>query len=104
MKQAYLGIANDVEQSDDVGTASQVLENLDLSLDLLLLDGLEDLDDAFLVIDDVDAFKDFRIFSATCTQRATTLVNHAGPTQAAACFATSKTLKGDDIPILRTTS
>lgn len=39
------------------------MENLDLSLDLLLLDGLEHLDDTFLVVDDVDALKYLGILS-----------------------------------------
>lgn len=60
-----LGISDHVEQRNDVGAACQVLQDLDLSLNLLLLDGLEDLDDAFLVIDDVDAFKNFRVLAPT---------------------------------------
>jgi hypothetical protein len=35
------------------------LQDLDLSLYLLLLDRLENLDDTFLVVNDVDAFEDF---------------------------------------------
>jgi hypothetical protein len=62
---SYLRIANDVEEGDDVGAAAQVLEDFDLTLDLLLLNGLEDLDDAFLVIDYVDALKDLRVFAAS---------------------------------------
>ena len=58
-----LAVSHDVEQSDNVGAARQVLENLDLSLDLLLLDGLEHLDDAFLVINHVDALEDLRVLS-----------------------------------------
>lgn len=60
----HLRIANNVEKRDDVGAACQVLENLDLSLDLLLLNGLQDLDHAFLVVDNVDAFEYFRVLSA----------------------------------------
>ena len=37
------GIANHVEQLNDVRSASQILKNLDLALDLFLLHGLEDL-------------------------------------------------------------
>jgi hypothetical protein len=62
--ETHLAIAHNIEQTDNVGTSTQVLENLDLTLDLLLLDRLENLDDAFLVVDDVDAFKDFRVLSA----------------------------------------
>lgn len=56
-------VPNDVEQRNDVGPACQVLENLYFSLDLLLLDWLENLDDAFLVVNDVDAFEDLRVLS-----------------------------------------
>lgn len=52
------GIPNDVQQRDDVGATSQVLEDLDLSLDLLLLHWLQHLDDTWLVVLDVDAFED----------------------------------------------
>jgi len=65
-----LGIPHDVEEGDNVGTAGEILEDLDLTLDLLLLDGLENLDDAFLVIDDVDAFKDLGILAASCVESA----------------------------------
>jgi len=40
---------------DDVGAARQVLQDLDLAPDLLLLDGLQDLDDAAGVARDADA-------------------------------------------------
>lgn len=59
-----LTITNNVQQRDDVRTSGQVLENLDLSLDLPFLDGFEDFDDTFLVVDDVYAFKHLRIFSS----------------------------------------
>lgn len=58
-----LGVSHDIEQRNDVGTAGQVLQDLDLSLDLLLLDGLEDLDDAFLVVDNVDSLKHLGVFA-----------------------------------------
>ena len=60
-----LAVADDVEQGDDVGPAAEVLEDLDLALDLLLFDGFEDFDDAFLVVDYVDAFKDFAVFPSS---------------------------------------
>lgn len=60
----HLVIAHDVEQRDDVGAARQILQDLDFALYLLLLDGLEDLDDAFLVVDDVDALEDLGVFAA----------------------------------------
>jgi hypothetical protein len=62
--ETHLAIAHNIKQTNNVGASTQVLENLDLTLDLLLLDRLEDLDDAFLVVDDVDALKDFRVLSA----------------------------------------
>ena len=58
-----LRVADDVEELDDVGTAAHVLEDLDLALDLLLLDRLEDLDDALGVAPDVDALKDLTVFA-----------------------------------------
>lgn len=61
-----LTIANDVQQSHDIGTIGQILQDLDLTLDLLLLDRLEDLDDAFLVVDDVDAFEHLGVFPPSC--------------------------------------
>lgn len=63
---AYLAVAHNVKQRNNVWASAQVLEDLDLALYLLLLDGLEDFDDAFLVIDDVYALEDFRILSSTC--------------------------------------
>jgi|FreactcultuFSWF8_1027224.scaffolds.fasta_scaffold00191_57 hypothetical protein len=62
--QAHLAVSHNVKKTNDVGASTQVLEDLDFTLDLLLLDRLEDLDDAFLVVDDVDALKNFRVLSA----------------------------------------
>ena len=59
-----LVVAHHIQKRNNVGPARQVLQDLDLALYLLLLDGLEDLDDAFLVVDDVDALKNFRVLSA----------------------------------------
>ena len=59
-----LVVAHYIQQRDDVGPARQILQDLDFSLYLLLLDGLEDFDDAFLVVDDIDALEDLRVFSA----------------------------------------
>jgi hypothetical protein len=64
-----LRIPDNVEQGDNVGPAGQVLQNLDLALYLLLLDGLEDLDDAFLVVNDVDALEDLGVFAAACNEK-----------------------------------
>lgn len=54
-----LAITNDIEQRHHIGTPRQVLKNLDLTLDLLLLDWLEDLNDTLLVVHHIDAFKHF---------------------------------------------
>jgi len=62
--QTDLAIAHNIEQTNNVGSSTQVLQDLDLTLDLLLLDRLEDLDDAFLVVDDVDTLEDLRVLSA----------------------------------------
>ncbi len=63
---AYLRVSDYVEQGNDVGTTCKVLEDLDLALDLLLLDRLEDLDNALLVVDYVDALEDLRVLSTAC--------------------------------------
>ena len=52
------GVADNIKEGDNVGTAGKVLEDLDLSLDFLLLHWLQNLDDALLLIDDVDALED----------------------------------------------
>jgi len=65
---AYLGVADNVQKGNNIGPAGQVLQDLDLALDLLLLDGLEDLDDAFLVVNHVDAFENLGVFSTACAR------------------------------------
>ena len=44
---AYLRIPDDIQQRDNVRSTRNVLQDLDFSLDLLLLYRLEDFDDAF---------------------------------------------------------
>ena len=61
---SYLIVSNDIQQRNNVWAARQILQNLDLALDLLLLDRLQDLDDAFLIVDNVDAFKHLRVLAA----------------------------------------
>ena len=51
-------IANDIEKGDDIRPTGEVLQDLDFSLDLLLLDGLENLYDTLLLGDDINALKD----------------------------------------------
>ena len=53
-------VAHNIKQRDDVWAASKVLQDLDFALDLLLLDRLEDLDDALLLGHDVYALEDLR--------------------------------------------
>jgi hypothetical protein len=66
-KRASLGkrILNSINQVDNVGTTTKVLENLNLTTNLFLLDRLEDLDDSGIVSLDVDTGKDLRVFTAT---------------------------------------
>lgn len=64
-----LVVPNNVKQCDNIGATGKILENLDLSLDLLLLDWLQDLDDAFLVVDYVDTLKDLRVLSSTLKKK-----------------------------------
>ena len=52
-----LRVSDDIEKLNDVGAAAHVLEDLDFSLDLLLLDRLEDLDDALGVVAYIDSFE-----------------------------------------------
>lgn len=61
-----LCVPDNIEEGDDIRPTGQILQNLDLALNLLLLDGLQHLDDAFLVVDNVDALKDFRVFTPAC--------------------------------------
>lgn len=54
-----------------------MLQDLDFTLDLLLLDGLQDLDAAFLMVDNVDTLKDLGIFASA--HLANDLVNLLSP-------------------------
>ena len=62
-----LAVPHHIQQSHDIGPAREVLQDLDFALYLLLLDGFQDLDDAFLVVDDVDALEDLRVLSSPCS-------------------------------------
>jgi hypothetical protein len=55
-----LWISDNVEELNNVGSSTHVLENLDFALDFLLFDGLEDLNDTLCVVCDIDTFKDLR--------------------------------------------
>lgn len=59
-----LRVSHDIEERNNVRTPGKVLEDFDFSLDLLLLHWLQNFDNAFLVVDDVDPFKNFRILPA----------------------------------------
>lgn len=63
-----LAVANHVQQGDHVGATRQILKDLDLALNLLLLDRLEYLDNAFLVVDNVDTLEHFGVLSAACSK------------------------------------
>jgi hypothetical protein len=58
-------VADHIQQCHYIRTTGKVLQNLDLTLDLLLLDRLENLDDTLLIVDNVDAFENFGVLSTT---------------------------------------
>lgn len=62
---SYLRITNNVEQGDHIGATCKVLKDLDLSLDLLLLDGLQHLDAALFIVDGVESLKDLRVLATS---------------------------------------
>lgn len=62
----HLRVPHDIQQRHNVWSPGQVLQNLDFTLNLLLLDRLQHLNDAFLVVDDVDSLKHLGVFSAAC--------------------------------------
>jgi hypothetical protein len=53
-----------IVQLNDVGTPEQRLQNLRLSVDLLLADGLQDFDDTLCVVLDIDPQEDLAVLSA----------------------------------------
>ena len=59
-----LRIPHHIQQLDNIRPPAHILQNLDFTLNLLLLDGLEDFNNAFGVIPDVVAFEDLRVFAA----------------------------------------
>lgn len=61
-----LAVSYNIEKRDYVRSTTEVLQDLDLSLYLLLLNRLQDFDDAFLVVYDVDALEDLAVLPATC--------------------------------------
>lgn len=73
---AYLSVSDHVEQRHDIRAAGQVLQDLDLTLDLLLFDRLQDLDDAFLVVDDVDTLEHLRVLAPAWRHHTQTKVSN----------------------------
>lgn len=55
----YLIVFNNIEQSNDVGFISKVLQNFDFMFDFFFFDWFQNFDDVFLIVDDVDVFEDF---------------------------------------------
>ena len=53
-----------IVQLNDVGTPEQRLQNLRLSVDLLLADGLQDFDYTLCVVLDIDPQEDLAVLSA----------------------------------------
>lgn len=60
-----LTIPHHVQQCNNIRPSGQILQYLDLPLYLLLLDGFENFDNAFLVVGDVDAFENLRVFPSS---------------------------------------
>ena len=61
---AYLSVFDDIQEADNVGSAGQVLKNLDLTLDLLLTHRFQHLNDALLVRSDAHSLKHFGILAS----------------------------------------
>lgn len=59
----YLRISDYIQKANDIRATGEILKDLDLTFDLLLLYGLENLDHAFIAVDDVDTLKDFRVLA-----------------------------------------
>ena len=64
-----LWISHHVQKCHHIRSSGKILKYLDLPLYLLLLDGLEDLDDAFLIVEYVDALEHLAVLATTyCRQ------------------------------------
>lgn len=61
-------IPNNIKEGDDIRSTRQILKNFDFTLYLLLFHRLQNLDNAFLVVDDVDTLENFRVLSSTYKQ------------------------------------
>lgn len=90
----YLAVPDNIQQRNNIWTSREVLQDLNLPLYLLLLHRLEDFDDAFLVIDYVDAFEDLRVLPTTCIEKWKSasglhVLNRAGTNQSFALLHSS---------------
>lgn len=98
-----LVVAHHIQQGYHIGTTREVLKDLDLALDLLFLDRLEDLDDALLIVDDIDTLEHLGILSST--YRAAVSIHN---TFTIGESSRSESKRGSPetygLPILRTTS
>ena len=56
-------IPHHVQQLDDILSSTKVLQDFNFTSDLLLLDGLEDLDHTALVLLDVDTLEHFTVLA-----------------------------------------
>ena len=79
------GILDDIQQSDDVGAAAEILQDFDLAPDLLLFHRLEDLDDRLLVVRDVDGVEHLAVLAPT--QLPHDLVGWRGKRSRRKCFS-----------------
>ncbi len=61
-----LVVSHDVQKSNNVWTASEILQDFDLALYFLLFHRLEHFDDTLLVVNHIDAFEDFGVFPSAC--------------------------------------
>lgn len=72
-----LVVAHHIQKRNNVGSTRQVLKDLDFALYLLLLDRLQNLDDALLVVDHVDTLEHLRVLSAANLADNLVILKHA---------------------------
>ena len=63
----YPWVTNNVQQSDDVGSVGEILQDLDFAPNLLLFHRLEHLDDGALLHGNVHALEHLGVLAATDT-------------------------------------
>lgn len=61
-------ISHNIQEGNDVWSTREVLKNFDFTLYLLFFHWLEDLDDAFLIVNDIYTFENLRVFPSSCGQ------------------------------------